>query len=369
MADTTHTIGSTGIVKRLVDVGGGVYADASAQPLYPVAPVCTVYTPASTNYLKVTPNAANITMLISPIVTTETLQIAPIITHKIADTTTTIAAADPDDLPKSITAADEILADTNTHIASLTYHVAAGTAWYAGHKTDDVTRLIEAADMGEGDLAAGYTLYDELKADLIAHAASTTHHTAAVAVLTLPGTPNSEALLVAATNAMRLALVAHCNSAVAHSAADTINAALVTATAADAVNTAGCRTNLNLYKALSQQPLPRRRCHSRRPRGRGGQRQRRQGGHPRAHGRYVYRSRRRRRCDQLDDAHSGSSRYRPGHVHHAAARDQGHLQPALRHHRQQRLLHHGDVGHAAGVEVRRVVLVQDECIQPRVRYY
>ena len=47
-----------------------------------------------------------------------------------------------------MTAADEILADTNTHIASLTYHVAAGTAWYAGHKTDDVTRLIEAPTWG-----------------------------------------------------------------------------------------------------------------------------------------------------------------------------------------------------------------------------
>ena len=30
MADTTHTIGSTGIVKKLVDLGDGTYADAVA---------------------------------------------------------------------------------------------------------------------------------------------------------------------------------------------------------------------------------------------------------------------------------------------------------------------------------------------------
>lgn len=216
---------------------------------YPATPTCTVYSPSGTAYMKVTPSATTLQLVVRPRTVTQSMVYAPIVTHKIADTTTTIGAADPDDLAKSKTALDEILADTNTHIASLTYHVAAGAAWYAGHIVDDDTNLIEAADMGAGDLAAGYTLYAELKLDLTAHAASTTFHPSAVALLTLPGTPDSEALLVAATNAMRLALIAHFGSAVAHSVADPINVDLVTATAADAVNTAGCRTNLNLYKA------------------------------------------------------------------------------------------------------------------------
>ena len=214
----------------------------------PLAPVCSVYSPTGTAYMKVVPSADVLQIVVRPRVTTEALLYAPIVTHKIADTTTTIGAADPDDLAKSKTAADEILADTNTHIANLTYHVAAGGAWYAGHIVDDDTNLIEAAAMGEGDLAAGYTLYAELKLDLIAHAASLVFHPAAVPVLTLPGTPTSEALLVAATNAMRLALIAHLGSSVAHSVGDVENVRLVTATAADATNTAGCRTNLNLYK-------------------------------------------------------------------------------------------------------------------------
>ena len=216
---------------------------------FPAAPTVAVYTPTGAAYMKVTPSANTLKTIIRPRVVTESLIYAPIVTHKVADATTTIAANPITDLPESKIAADEIMADCNTHIANLAYHVAAGTAFWDGHLATDATNTTAAADMGLGDLAAGYTLYTELKADLIAHAASVVFHSAAVAVLSLPGVPNSELLLVAATNALRLAYLNHFASLAAHSVADVENVRLVTATAADAVNTAGCRTNLNLYKA------------------------------------------------------------------------------------------------------------------------
>jgi hypothetical protein len=217
---------------------------------FPSTPIVTVYTPTGTAYMKVTPTATALNLVVRPRTITENLVYAPLVTHKIADTTNTIAANPITDLPEAKTAVDELLADCNLHIASLTYHIAAGTAFYSGHKATDATNTTGAADMGLGDLAAGYTLYDELKADLTAHAASVVFHTAAVAVTpALPATPSSETLLVAATNALRLALIAHAGSVVAHSVADVENVRLVTATAADAVDTAGCRTNLNLFKA------------------------------------------------------------------------------------------------------------------------
>jgi hypothetical protein len=215
---------------------------------FPDAPAVTVYSPSGVAYMKVTPDAKMLKMIVRPRTITQSLIYAPLITHKIADTTNTMGEADATNLATSKTSIDEGLADINAHIASTVYHLAAGPVWYAAHKEDDATNLIEAADMGAGDLAAGYTLYTELKADLIAHAASTTFHPAAVAVLTLPGVPNSEALLVAATNAMRLALMGHFGTSVGHSCADLINYDLVAAAAADAANTAGCRTNLNLFK-------------------------------------------------------------------------------------------------------------------------
>jgi hypothetical protein len=219
---------------------------ASVTP-HPVTPIVTVYSPTGTAYMKVTPNAANRTMFVRPRTVTQSLVYAPLVTHKIADTTTTIGAADPGaaDLPANITAADEILADCNTHIASTVYHLAAGTAFYHCHKAADATNTSDSTDVGDSDLPGGYTMYTELKADLIAHAASVVFHKAAVAVLALPGVPNSESLLVAATNALRLAMIAHLPSTAAHSIADYENNRIITALAADATDTAGCKTNLN----------------------------------------------------------------------------------------------------------------------------
>jgi hypothetical protein len=225
--------------------------DASAKNVrailpYPKTPVCAVYSPTGTAYMKVTPDDDVLELIVRPRVTTHALIYAPIITHKIADTTTTIAAADPDDLAKSKTAADEILADTNTHIASLTYHIAAGTAWVAGHLVDDDTNLSTADDMAS--LATGYVLADELDDDVTAHLASTVFHLAATTATDFGGTPAAVGALVTKVNLLRTAMIDHFGSATVHSVADPINTALATATTA-ATDEASAQTLINLLKA------------------------------------------------------------------------------------------------------------------------
>lgn len=213
---------------------------------YPVAPTLTVYTPGSAAYMKVTPSADVLEAIVRPRVTTEALIYAPIITHKIADTTTTIGAADPDDLAKSKTAIDEILADTNTHIASLTYHVAAGTAWYAGHIVDDDTNLSTANNMSS--LATGYVLADELDDDVTAHLLSTSFHAVATVAADFGGTPAAEAALRTKVNLLRTAMIAHFGNAAVHGGtADSINAALATATTVGS-DEASDQTLINLLK-------------------------------------------------------------------------------------------------------------------------
>ena len=248
MADTTHTIGSSGIVKKLVDLGSGIYGDAVAVALtkpYAAAPVVAVYSPTGTAYMKVTPSATTLKMVVRPRTVTQSLIYAPLITHKIADTTTTIAAADATDLASSKTLADELLADANTHIASLTYHVAAGTVWYAGHIEDDATNLSTAADMSS--LATGYVLADELDDDVTAHLLSTTFHSAATVAADFGGTPATVEALVTKTNLLRTAMLAHYASAAVHSVADVENLRLLTATTI-ASDEATCQTLINLMK-------------------------------------------------------------------------------------------------------------------------
>jgi len=194
----------------------------------------------------VAPSAAVLELVVRPRVITESLIYAPIITHKIADTTTTIGAADPDDLPKSKTAADEILADTNTHIASLTYHVAAGVSWAAGHLEDDATNLATADNMSS--LATGYVLADELDDDVTAHLLSTVFHTEATVAADFGGTPASEPTLRAKVNLLRTAMIAHFGDEEAHGmASDLINEALATATTVGS-DEASDQTLINLLK-------------------------------------------------------------------------------------------------------------------------
>jgi hypothetical protein len=213
---------------------------------FPSAPAVTVYSPSGTAYMKVTPSAKSLKLIMRPRTITQSLVYAPLVTHKIADTTTTIAADDPDDLPKSKTAIDEILADVNTHIASLTYHVAAGTAWISGHKETDAANVTGVvADMS--DLATGYTLADKLAAIVSAHALSTTHHLAA-STYTFTGVPDDEPKLRVKVNALRTAMLAHFASTTAHSVADVENLRLVAATTVGSSEGTD-QTLINLLKA------------------------------------------------------------------------------------------------------------------------
>lgn len=212
---------------------------------YPVAPTLTVKTPTGAAYMKYAPSDDALEVVVRPRVTTEALLYAPVITHKIADTTTTIAAADPDDLPKSKTAIDEILADTNTHIASLTYHLATGAAWVAGHLVDDSTNLSTAAVMS--NLATGYVLADELDDDVNAHLIDVTAHLVASAAVDFGGTPAAEPALRTKVNLLRTAMLAHFGDDAAHSVADVENVRLVTATTVG-TNEGSDQTLINLLQ-------------------------------------------------------------------------------------------------------------------------
>jgi hypothetical protein len=233
MADTYLTVGSTGIKKKLHDNADadGTHSDVvqvQGTTPYPLTPVLTVSSPGGVEYTKITPSATMLKLIIRPRTITQSLIYAPLITHRIADATNTIGATDPDDLPKSKTAADEILTDVNAHIAATAYHAAAGAAWYAGHKEDDATNLSTAAVMS--NLGTGYTLADELAVDFNAHTLSTVFHAATTASTAFGATPDDEPKLRTKVNLLRTAMIAHFGSAVKHSVADPINAALATAT-------------------------------------------------------------------------------------------------------------------------------------------
>jgi hypothetical protein len=212
---------------------------------FPDAPTVAVYSPSGTAYMKVTPDAKSLKMVIRPRTITQSLVYAPLVTHKIADTTTTIGAADPDDLAKSKTAVDEILADCNTHIASLTYHVAAGTAFVAGHKAADTTNTNSQANMSS--LATGYVLADEMDDDVTAHLLSTVFHLAATTADDFGGTPAAEGTLRTKVNLLRTAMIAHFGSTTAHSVADVANATLAAATTPGS-DEATDQTLINLLK-------------------------------------------------------------------------------------------------------------------------
>ena len=89
---------------------------------FPVAPVMTKYTPGTTAYVKVTPNANALAMYLRPVVTTEDLIVASLIVHKIADTTTIAATVPAVSEAESYALAIELKGDYNTHIASTVYH-------------------------------------------------------------------------------------------------------------------------------------------------------------------------------------------------------------------------------------------------------
>lgn len=127
---------------------------------YPAAPLMTLYGPTGTAYIKVTPSATTLLTEVAPQVTTETLQYASVITHKIADATTITSAAPTDDATDRLRA-NEFKGDFNTHVASTVYHDAAGTA-------------IATADASTDETLIALTL--AIDAAMKAHAASTTEH-------------------------------------------------------------------------------------------------------------------------------------------------------------------------------------------------
>lgn len=205
-----------------------------------------VHTPGSAAYTRVRPRTDASALVVHPRVPAESLIYAPLITHKIADAgTDLIAAADSDNLAKSKTLVDEILADCNAHIASETYHVAAGVAIVPGHLEPDTTNTVAAANMSNA--ATGYTLADELAADLDAHVADDTFHNA-VSDLTFPGTPTTVPLLTTKVNAIRTAMIAHFTDEVAHVGEDIVNFALASATTIGS-DEASTQTLINLLKA------------------------------------------------------------------------------------------------------------------------
>jgi hypothetical protein len=211
----------------------------------PVTPICTVYSPTGTAYMKVTPHADTLELHVRPRVTTQALVYAPVVTHKIADTTNTIAAADATTLNSSRTLADELLADGKLHIASTTYHVAAGVAIVPGHKAADTTNTASSANMS--NLATGYVLADELDDDVTAHLLSTTYHQSATVAADFGGTPATVGALVTKVNLLRTAMIAHFGSATVHTPADIENLRLATATTA-ASDEATVQTLINLLK-------------------------------------------------------------------------------------------------------------------------
>lgn len=156
-------------------------SDAFENP-FPVSPVMTKYAPSTTAYVKVTPNAAALTMFLRPLVTTEDLQVASVVTHKIADATS-IAAADGSDDATDRLLANELKADLNVHMASTAYHDTADTAITTADATSDATLI-----------ALTLALDDKWKA----HSASTTVHggladavmLAAVVALNLAASPS-----------------------------------------------------------------------------------------------------------------------------------------------------------------------------------
>jgi len=159
---------------------------------YPVSPVVTLYSPATTAYVKVTPASDTLLMTVAPTVTTETLTYASIITHKIADATT-IAATNP--------------------------------------ATNNTTEL--------------YALADEVMDDFIVHIASTAYHATATGTITHTAA-TTEATAVAEVNLIRTSLLSHLASTTAHCGrADAVNLALVTATSA-CTDKAGAVTLINL---------------------------------------------------------------------------------------------------------------------------
>jgi len=144
----------------------------------------TKYTPSTTAYVKVSTFSDTIMIHMRPVVVTEDLIVASTIVHKIADANG-IAATNPavSDAEAQLMVT-EIKADFNTHVASLAYHLAAGT------------NLITMANASNE--ATTVALTNEIAAKLAAHFADTSVHGGAADAVNLAAV--AIAALAPATN-------------------------------------------------------------------------------------------------------------------------------------------------------------------------
>lgn len=207
MADTYLTIGSTGLRKKLHDNDDpdGTFSDsihvAGSTP-YPTTPIVEVYSPSGVAYMKVTPSASALELLVRPRVTTQALIFAPIIVHKIADTNVLAATNPAITEANSYALADELKSDYNTHIASLIYHVVADLGSVS---LDDAT-----------DEATLVALVNSLLTLMRTHAANATAHggqadTAFTTALGLVSACNDAPTAIALENALAAAWLNHLN--------------------------------------------------------------------------------------------------------------------------------------------------------------
>lgn len=172
--------------------------DAFPNP-YPSAPTMTLYSPATTAYVKVTPSATTLLTEVAPTVTTETLQYCSILTHKIADVTT-IAAVNPAvDEATSYALSIELADDFSTHIVSTAYHAVADTALVTTNATSEPTLVAEV---------------NAIRAKMLTHFASATIHggradavALAAVVATVVATDAASAITL--ENALAAAYLAH----------------------------------------------------------------------------------------------------------------------------------------------------------------
>lgn len=147
----------------------------------PSVSAMTLYTPATTSFVKHTPFSDTVMCHVAPVVTTESLIVATKIVHKIADATTITSDEATSDATDRLRAT-EFKNDFNTHVASVAYHLAAGTAITAADATSDPTLI---------------ALCQAIDAAMKAHAASITQHggaadavfLAALIALALPAVP------------------------------------------------------------------------------------------------------------------------------------------------------------------------------------
>lgn len=130
-------------------------------PVWASGPTMTAYTPATTSYARVVPSAGVALIEMRPNVGTENLQVASRVTHKIADATTLTQVHPSTTQAQDFALANELKGDHNTHVASTTYHVAAGTA-ITTPDADTDPKLIALANA--------------LRTAMAQHYASTTEH-------------------------------------------------------------------------------------------------------------------------------------------------------------------------------------------------